>query len=421
MKSGGLKRCTLITLLLSLLLLGNLSLARAGTDTTGSWKPTLPISYRFLAMQSDTITGSTLMYPVFSKLSRIQTSEKGVLRIVHIGDSHTQADMMTGVVRRGLQTAFGNAGRGLIFPYQVAGTNSPVDIFSSSPNRWSSNRLAIKKPIVCGVSGFGIHCESPRPTLDIGVRDDSEWDNRFDRVRLFLDNSEGCYQLLLRDGTMMSGLTRIGADTPSITFKFREQVEAFSLSPCASNSTDGQMSFYGVSLEKQFASGILYHSIGVNGAMFSQYNSTALFWKQLPALHADCYVLSLGTNEAQAKTLNREAFISDCRETIRKLRKISPNAVIVITTPAGSHTRTGKANAVLQQVNDMLHLLSLEEGLPLWDLYGITGGFRMAPQWKNAGLMSKDGIHYNKAGYALQGNLLLIALARAYSHFLLSK
>src|SRR5690606_31485683 len=45
-------------------------------------------------------------------------------------------------------------------------------------------------------------------------------------------------------------------------------------------------------------SGIIYHSIGVNGAKFLDYNKYPLFFEQLKALNPDLIIISLGTNEA---------------------------------------------------------------------------------------------------------------------------
>ena len=59
---------------------------------------------------------------------------------MHIGDSHIQADWWTGYLRIRLQELFGSAGRGLVFPYQLAGTNSPTDIRSGSNQIWENRR-----------------------------------------------------------------------------------------------------------------------------------------------------------------------------------------------------------------------------------------------------------------------------------------
>ena len=44
-----------------------------------------------------------------------------------IGDSHVQAGINSGVTRELLQYDFGNAGRGIIAPLRLSGTNEPSD------------------------------------------------------------------------------------------------------------------------------------------------------------------------------------------------------------------------------------------------------------------------------------------------------
>ena len=178
------------------------------------------------------------------------------------------------------------------------------------------------------------------------------------------------------------------------------------------------MDFYGLSLEKSNTSGIIYHTIGVNGATYQQYNATPLFWEQLPALQADCYMLSMGTNEAQTAHLDKETFTAACRETISHLRQISPHAAIIVTTPAGSYTQGGKLNKVVGEVRNALAQVCETEKIAWWDLCSLSGGYAGAASWNRSNLISHDRIHYNAAGYQLQGQLLVEALARAYNSFL---
>lgn len=58
--------------------------------------------------------------------------------IVHIGDSHIQADISTGTTRELLQYDFGNAGRGLVSPLKMSGTNEPLDYTFQSRNSCTS-------------------------------------------------------------------------------------------------------------------------------------------------------------------------------------------------------------------------------------------------------------------------------------------
>lgn len=52
-------------------------------------------------------------------LDAIEGKQFKKLRIVHIGDSHIQADIMTNYMRQNLQNKFGNAGLGFAFPYKM--------------------------------------------------------------------------------------------------------------------------------------------------------------------------------------------------------------------------------------------------------------------------------------------------------------
>ncbi|MEI9959355.1 MAG: hypothetical protein WDM90_24250 [Ferruginibacter sp.] len=79
------------------------------------------------------------------------------------------------------------------------------------------------------------------------------------------------------------------------------------------------------------------HSIGVNGARYAQYNATPLFWQQLPALKADIYIISLGTNEAQAASFDEAVFTEQLTIFLQKLKAVSPNAAILITTAPDSY------------------------------------------------------------------------------------
>ena len=65
----------------------------------------------------------------------------GTLDIVHIGDSHIQAEGNTSRVRRHLQRRYGSAGRGLITPFRLAGTNQPTDYRSTSSTSFASAKL----------------------------------------------------------------------------------------------------------------------------------------------------------------------------------------------------------------------------------------------------------------------------------------
>ena len=68
-------------------------------------------------------------------ISAIQNYKSGGIQdlsIVHIGDSHVQAGFYSEPIRKTFQGKYGNAGRGLVFPYQATKTNGPADYSFSS-------------------------------------------------------------------------------------------------------------------------------------------------------------------------------------------------------------------------------------------------------------------------------------------------
>ena len=70
--------------------------------------------------------------------------------------------------------------------------------------------------------------------------------------------------------------------------------------------------------------GVLYHSIGNNGAAYSSYNSLPKFGESIANLRPDLVILALGTNEAFGK-VNEAAFEAQIETTIKSIRSQSPD------------------------------------------------------------------------------------------------
>ena len=79
----------------------------------------------------------------------------------------------------------------------------------------------------------------------------------------------------------------------------RHKTNSINISRVQSDSS--RFDFYGVSLERKDASGVIYHTIGVNGAEFASYNKSPLFWEQIGELNAYCYIISLGQMKLRTK------------------------------------------------------------------------------------------------------------------------
>ena len=121
----------------------------------------------------------------FEKLDLLEKGDINRLNIVHIGNSHTQAGFITGEIRNHLQNKFGNAGRGLIFPYKVASSNSPSDVYSFSNVDWDGFRNVYyrKKPNI-GISGFLIETYDSNAILKIALNPKYNLNYNFNKITL---------------------------------------------------------------------------------------------------------------------------------------------------------------------------------------------------------------------------------------------
>lgn len=362
--------------------------------------------------ENNSITNPGQLARLKEKLQQAVLSRKNVVRIVHIGDSHIQADMMTRVLRLGLQYRYGNAGRGVVFPLQLAKTNGASDIFSSSNKAWLYGRLSLENsPVKCGVCGYGLQSDASNWTLEIGSMPERGDEDSFDIVRLFAGKNSGCINISYNGTEEKEVCMEPGNSFDTAEVTLRMKTNSISLSRKSPDSS--AFTFYGVSFEKKTASGVLYHSIGVNGAEFASYNSNPLFFEQIGALKADCYIISLGTNEAQKQKLNAEDFGLQVRSMLMNLRRISPDAVFIITTPAPSFLHGVAINPKITTITEVLTKVSNEEKISSWNFYDIIGGNKGLAMLQTYGLYRPDVLHFNRTGYELQGFMLLSALLKS--------
>jgi len=373
--------------------------------------------YPFVSAIFNRIFNNTSLDSFYQKLYQLKTDSDRVVSIVHIGDSHIQADFLSGTVRHQMQDFFGNAGRGLVFPYQLAQSNAPDDVLSSSSIRWQFNRVAHPEiQINSGISGYAITTTSQSANIRLSLRTSfSEGFQPFNRMKFFLDTASANKWIFQADNLDIP-YTLEKTENDSAVYRevvLKQPITGFTLN-CL--PTDQPKAFYGVTLENS-SPGILYHTIGVNGARYDQYNIAPLFWQQLPALKADLYIISLGTNEAQRASFFEAMFLKDLEAFLTKLKQTSPGAAILITTAPDSYRLKRTSNKVLQSLNKSLSAYCNKNYIPIWDLYRITNGYGSAYSWSRRGLMSRDRVHFTAEGYRLQGSLLFNALAKGYNDY----
>jgi lysophospholipase L1-like esterase len=360
------------------------------------------------------IHNDTALSVLFDKMYQLASSQQQPIEkllkvpIVHIGDSHLQTGVLTAVLRERLQMQFGNAGRGLVFPYQVAKTNEPVTFVSSSNVIWEAKRCVFPdRPMPIGLSGITLKTTDPNATLSIGIRSPNKLDYSFDHITLFTDNTEQSFDWQTNNEML---------NYPDGSFKrvmYLNQPTNNLQLYCRKNKPEQQYAhLYGISLEKA-QSGILYHTIAVNGTQYQHLDAAAYFTKQLPDLEPLLIILSLGTNEAVSRDYNSPSFRYQIDQLVQKLKQSCPGSAIMLTTPANS-LKNRQPNPQMLLVADVLRQYAAEKQLPYWDLNTIGGS---ATDWQNQKMLQTDGIHFTHQGYLFQGDLLHQALLKSYTHY----
>lgn len=106
----------------------------------------------------------------YQKLDTLVFENRGQVNILHIGGSHIQADIMSGRIREHFVKEYpgASAGRGFVFPFSAAKTNTPSSYGSYYKGIWdmSKNVLTeVRKPL--GLLGIAISTSDPRAEISI--------------------------------------------------------------------------------------------------------------------------------------------------------------------------------------------------------------------------------------------------------------
>lgn len=337
--------------------------------------------------------------------------------ILHIGDSHLQADIATGEVRRLFQESRGNGGRGLIVPFRLAGTNEPSD-YKFTLSCGSNVSKLLKKPWVTDMNFTGIGVSPKDHAFDLTIENLGDVPNRFRFVRIY---STGEYNIT--DAKTQSGyplkfsVDRNTEDGYTDIFLDRNVSDII-----ISFYAPSTMTFHGAMLTTE-EPGVIYNVIGNNGATYHSYSLIEDFGKGASTLYPDLIILSMGTNEAFGK-LTPSEFRAQLNRLIAEIRQFNPESKLLLTTPkecqrritTGRKWRRRTSYSVVNNCNLFRNVI-LEYGkdnkIPVYDWYDIAGGDGSSTYWVKNGLLSQDRIHNTHSGYLLFGGLFYSALERA--------
>ncbi|MBB1151239.1 LysM peptidoglycan-binding domain-containing protein [Myroides sp. NP-2] len=412
----------------------------------------------------------------FHSLKELSEGKRKKVNIVHIGDSHIQADFFSGRVRNLIQEQFGNGGLGFTFPYQLARTNSNNFVRYSSNSSWENRRNIFPvNGAKVGLSGIALTSSAKDAVIKVDLRDSKY---AFTKVKLFTPSDDLVYSIGTADKELNFTSTvtksnshkiKAGESLSSIAQKYNTTVTrlkhlnklksaniqagktilvpgkkvehtaiaASSFQPVkyekaknfyAFDFPDATEQFYlyaatqadqydlnGLVLENDQA-GIVYHTIGVNGARYSDYNKYPLFFSQLEGLEADLIIISLGTNEAFDR-MNEESFKVEMNRFLKEVKERNPQVSILITSPPPSYFSKGVPNTVATALTNEIIINGIDQQYAIWDMYYNLGGTLGLPYLVDEQMLSKDLVHYTIKGYEYTGTLFYEGLMEVYQNY----
>src|SRR5262249_3288240 len=263
-------------------------------------------------------------------------SQVPMTRVVHYGDSHIAADIVTGSLRRHFADDFGSAGPGYIVPgvswYRRLGVQSGSSAGwhvdgATQPDLSTDTRL--------GIAGIALSTRMPGQRLWISAETTS-----FDLY--LLKQPEGGKIQVLLDGASYGFVPLNSARTSPFYFKVAANSAARHTLEIRTVAT-GPVRVLGIAVELD-EPGVVYDALGINGARATR----PLSWDQdilasnLGHRHPDLIVISYGTNEAGDQDLDFDSYQSRYAEMLARFRKAAPGASILVVAPPDRARRIGK-------------------------------------------------------------------------------
>ncbi len=340
------------------------------------------------------------------------------LKILHLGDSHLQADIPSGYIRERMQDMFGYGGRGLVFPYRAAGTHSAYDYKTTCTGNWEYTRNTQKEALFdMGIIGATIHTKDSTSSFRFIFREGFIREN-FTVLKLYCRQDSLSYDIKLKTSSgnipIYIDCGEYSSQKPYILITLSKPSDTLDF---IINKTEKKQSFfecYGLMIESREDNGVLYCSSGINGAGYRSLNKQRLFEQHLAELTPDLIILDLGANDFYGGTFNAVEIEKNMVKIIDIIQRAAPEASIILTNSQDIYYRRRKDILACRDFMELTRRVAAYRKCAFYDYYDISGGKASMLQWYKKGLAKPDKIHLTTPGYNAKGNLYLNAMLNSY-------
>ncbi len=357
----------------------------------------------------------------YAKFDSLINYHKQQLVIYHIGGSHIQADLYSHRMRTYLNTWWPEltGARGLVFPFTAAQTNNPSNYRSEYTGEWTNVRCVNRKDTsLLGLTGISISTRDSIASIKISYREKEPHRYPISSVKVY-HNMSPAYWVSFADSLRVESTLQDSAAGYTL-FSLRGEYDTVPLQiqRMLPDNLGGEFTLYGIELMNK-RPGVVYNSIGINGAAFSHYLRCQDFEKQLAQLPPDLFIISIGTNDANvpAADFKPETFKANYEALVQRVLRVNPNAALLFTVPNDAYYYRRYPNRNVEKMRDVIQELAGKYGAGVWNFYDIMGGFNSSNRWFKDNLMHRDRVHFTNEGYALKGDLFFEAFLKYLEEF----
>jgi len=343
--------------------------------------------------------------------------EGRTVRVLHYGDSPTTGDLITADARALFQKQFGDGGAGFVLIAKPWAWyyHRGVEMDAS---KWSID-VAGDTQIKDGLHGLG---GASFQSTGGAVANFTVKDGERTAEVAFLKQPEGGTFSFEAEGVPLGTVDTASDERQPgwISFELPPGSKKFAV-----RAVNGKVRLYGVEFTKA-KSGVLYSSLGVNGAnitLLSHAFNGAHWAAQLHHYRPDLVVLAYGTNESGFPKFVDTTWGGELKAAVRRVQAALPQTSVLLMSPMDRGERNGRGEietiAALPRLVKIEARVAEETGVAFFNTFQAMGGAGTMARWYAAEprLVGADYIHPMPAGARIVGELLYGALRDGYNEY----
>lgn len=346
-------------------------------------------------------------------------SASAITRILHYGDSHVAADLLTGVLRQHFQTNFGDAGSGFLYAARPWDWHYRAGVASFASAGWRTNGLKVGELAFdnqLGLAGVSFTATRAGERLQFKVTG-----SRFEFYVLQQPRA-GSIECWL-DGELYHPALPLDAPTALTLFIPIETETDGPHTLELRTVTPGPVRVFGLTAEYAQA-GVSYDAFGLNGARATR--PLAWNWQltgeQIAQRAPKLIVIAYGSNEAGDADLDLANYQRDFTELLRRLHEAAPDAALLVLAPPDRASLTSGRWQALRSLPGIIaaqRAAAHATGAAFWDLYAAMGGAGAIQRWatQKPALAQADRVHLTATGYRLVADALYQQLLTEYAAY----